>query len=378
MRLVYIGLLFLGCNFFYSKYLWPVELKKEAPLMIKLTEEAKKSDVIYFGESSNFSFNPYTDTLSYSISEFLQLRFPEKRITHISHSAYHAGLFLSFIKQIPENSRVKTVVVTMNMRTFDEAALHSPLEPFLQKQRVYYSNRPPLMSRLFLTLKYYDNRDSMTHERDKFRAWRTNRIDKKGFQKEFKTLRQWMDAPKFGDNKWPPSPKRIITDHYVKAFAFLIDESNPRIAEYDEIVRVCKRKKLNLIFVLLPENVDYARALFGEDLLAYMFYNRNFLANRYGHMEAMVADAFESVRGVDFTEQFWTSEHYNQTGRMAVADKISGLLERCLHLQAVDIRNIKANYRPDKNSVHVKADTLVGLYKPEEKKEKVDIKNFPF
>ncbi len=349
LRLLFVLLLGIGANEVYTRFFWQEILRSEAPVLTGLLRAADSSEVIYFGESSNTSSNPFRDTLTQSICEFTSLHFPDRRFYQCSHPAYHTGMYVPLLRRIPDGSAVKAVILTLNLRTHGSAAVHSPLEANLQKQKVYYMGYPPLLARLFLTLKYYDNRDSMEQERLKFAEWRTQRIDRPGFQQKFRTLTQWMDAPKWGDaNRWPPTEKRVLADHYIKAYAFLLDENNPRVRDMDEAVKLCLQRGWKPVLNLLPENTEYARVLFGDTLVQYMEYNRNWLRNRYSRMGATVVDNFNLVPGSDFTDQFWPTEHYGQTGRSAVAKNLALALKQQMGWQMRDsIPPLPANYRPD-------------------------------
>ena len=68
--------------------------------------------------------------------------------------------------------------------------------------------------------------------------------------------------------------------HYIKAHAFQIRDDNPRIKDFDKIVELCKERGWNLVFNILPENVDKANELVGKDLLFLMKQNRDYLVKR--------------------------------------------------------------------------------------------------
>jgi len=356
-RLLFIALLFALCNVFYARFFWTEELKKNAPLALEVEAVSDSADVLYFGESSNTSFNPFTDTLTQSISQFLQGYLPAQRVRDITHSGYHSGMFLALMRLIPESSPVRTVVVTMNLRNCGPAAIHTTLEPYMQKQKVYYSNRPPLVSRLFLSMKYYDNRDSMERERLKFRAWRTEDISYPGVKHQYHTARDWYDAVKYPDEAGVNRRKRILADDYIKAFAFVLDENNPRMADFDAMVKLAANRGWKLVFNLVPENMEYAGLLLGDALLAQIRHNRDFLLNRYQGKGATVVDNLELAMGSEFTDQFWTTEHVNGRVRQAcarnVAETILGKAPHELLLQQ--------NNWPNPAVLQPMADTLLGL-----------------
>ena len=61
-----------------------------------------------------------------------------------------------------------------------------------------------------------------------------------------------------------------MAEAYLKEFAFLLDEENPRVKALDAIVAKCKQEQVNVVFVLLMPNFDHAHRLFGEELTQLM------------------------------------------------------------------------------------------------------------
>lgn len=359
-RLLFIALLFLGCNFFYARYFWPEELKKHAPLVMQVQSLSDSADVLYFGESSNTSFNPFTDTLTQSMSQFLQSYLPESRVRDITHSGYHSGMFLALMELIPESTAVRTIVVTMNLRNCGPAAIHTTLEPYMQKQKVYYSRRMPLLSRLFLSMKYYDNRDSMERERLKLRAWRTEDIRYPGVKHVYPNARAWYDAEKYPDEQGTKRRKRILADDYIKAFAFVLDENNPRMADFDGMVKLAAKRGWKLVFNLVPENMEYADSLLGEAMTAQIRHNRDFLVHRYHGRGAEVVDNLEVARGSEFTDQFWTTEHVNGRVRRVCAQNLAKAI---LGAEPKPLLLLQNNW-PNPEVLQPMADTLLGIVSP--------------
>jgi hypothetical protein len=120
-----------------------------------------------------------------------------------------------------------------------------------------------------------------------------------------------------------------LADHYIKSYAFQIDaDKNPRIADFDKIVKVAKKKDLNLVFNLLAENTEYADSLVGKNLLWLMKSNRDLLVERYSKQGVIVVDNLEIVPGWDYTDQHWTTEHYGQYGRQLIAKNVADSLKK--------------------------------------------------
>jgi len=328
IRLIAIAVIAYSLNSVFTRYFWEKELTKEGPELNKLLRLSDSCDIIYFGESSNMSYDPVNDMITTSISGLIAAQIPNKVVGDVSHQAYHAGIYLPLIKRIPEGSRVKTIIVTLNLRTLDQACIHSELETALQKQALYYSDQAPVWIHLRAALNDYDN--VSPHERD-FRMWKqwTNDTIKAGSLKfPYPTIKTWCEATKFPlADGTEDMPKRSLADHYVKAYAFAVDSDNPRVKDLDEIVMECRAKKINLIFNLLAENTQYADSLVGKPLVDLMKYNRSFLVNYYKRNGVIVIDNLEGVAGKDYIDQNWTTEHYNYRGRKIIADNAAEVLK---------------------------------------------------
>lgn len=81
LRLLVGVVVFFAANFWYvSSGLYRQERAKFSPMASKLDSAFGNGDVVYLGESSNTSFNPWTDTFGYSVSEFLQMYLPQNRV----------------------------------------------------------------------------------------------------------------------------------------------------------------------------------------------------------------------------------------------------------------------------------------------------------
>ena len=102
LRLLIGAVLFFVLNFIYEKTLYKEDLKQYSPVKTQIDTAFNTGDIIYLGESSNTSFNPWTDTLNQSISDFLQLYIPNKKVKAVTHPAYHPGLFLKMLELLPE------------------------------------------------------------------------------------------------------------------------------------------------------------------------------------------------------------------------------------------------------------------------------------
>lgn len=316
-------------NAIYTKAFWRSDLDEYADVLPVVLDLQDSCDVLYFGESSNFSYHPTRDSLQDRISDFISYHFPELKFGTVNSSAYHGGIYLPLIEQIDTGGAVKIVIVTLNMRTFDQAAIHSELETALQQSKVMYEVRPPLMNRTLMTLGFYDDRSAMDRDRLMWKEWTfdTLKSDNPNISFRPNTIRRWCETVKFPDSNGVENmEKRALADHYIKAYAFQIDANNPRVKDFDNMAVVCREKGIHLVLNLLAENTQYADRLVGENLVWLMRQNRDFLVNRYSKMGVLMVDNLEAVAGYHYTDQDWTTEHYDQVGRQIIAGNVAKAL----------------------------------------------------
>lgn len=327
LKLISIVLFAILVNIIYKNTIWKNELQTEVPDLIKLLKITDSCDILYFGESSNISYDPIKDSITTSISGLIAEKLNNKTLGDITHQAYHAGIYLPLIKRIDKNKKVKTLIVTLNLRTLGPPCIHSGLESALQKQALYYRNLPPVLIHLSAALNFYDNKTEYERDYQLWKQWANDELRVEGIYFKYKNVKKWCEAEKY---KLPDGtedmPKRTLTDHYIKAYGFVLNEQNPRIKDLDNIVEVCREKDIELYFNLLAENTQYADSLAGSSLLKLITYNAKFLTKRYNNKNVKTIDNLEIVDGVDFTDQNWTTEHYNYKGRKLIADNVANII----------------------------------------------------
>lgn len=374
LRLAVGVLVFFVANIWYvGSGLRNEERLKFSPVAGKLDSAFLHGDVVYLGESSNTSFNPWTDTFGYSVSEFLQMYLPQNRVRGVSHDGYHVGLFSQMLGLMPahwSDSSRKTVVITVNMRSFGPSAMFNGNEASNQQEAIFYSHRMSLLNRVFVSLHHYDNRDAKEMERAKTQWFRTKDLRLKGGPGNHyfnthsdgslkpegevwyyhNTVKWWLRdlqrqfAPVSGD----ADLARVMpmAEAYLKEFAFLLDEENPRVQALDAIVEKCKRERVNVVFVLLMPNYDHANRLFGEELTQLMDYNMDFLRKRFAGWEKEYKQGNFKVGYVDvpraygtwaggehYTDQWYPTEHVDAHIRQFIAKKTA---EKILAFQYID------------------------------------------
>lgn len=322
--LIFIIIIFFT-NYVYEKYYYFSDCEKlDAKLLFTQDSLQNTSDVLYYAESSNATA-ANSDTCLLSISQMIDSLSPLK-VSSIDHGAIHARTFLQLIKNIKSNSKVKTIIVTLNSRSFGSPWINSHLETNVAQANVMYEPTIPIFKRIKLSFNNFDNKIIQLRDHDVENDWASLKLNvPKNFP--YKTVRQWDNAMATGTYLLPNGdwdmPKITLACHYIKTYAFPIDvKSNPRIKDFDEIVNIAKQKNLKLIFHLLAENVQYADSLVGKELVNIMYQNQELLIERYHKNGVTVVNSFELVNGLDFIDQDWTTEHYNQTARLTLAKNV--------------------------------------------------------
>ena len=330
IRICALLLLFGGLNLIYNHTFYEKDMRAFAPEDLRIKQSNDSCDVYYFGESSNVTYKP-DDSTKASISTLCQLFYPNLKIININKYATHAGIYKYWLKQIPiHQKKPKAVIVTMNLRSFDAAWIHSKLETSLQQSLVMSKPYPHLINRFILALQAFDNKTEEQREKEMLDEWKSVPL-KFVTPFKYKTVREWDDAMANGgytlpDGTWD-TKKIELACHYIKAYAFNLNAENPRVKDFDDIAEWCQHNGVKLYLNLLAENISYADSLVGKELVFLMRQNRDFLKQRYQNNNCVFVDNLERVNGLDFIDQQWTTEHYNAKGRMLVAKALAEALK---------------------------------------------------
>ncbi|MFW5803873.1 MAG: hypothetical protein ACOCWG_01425 [bacterium] len=336
IRILIITSMMIFFNFIYEKYFQENDIQEHSSIINLVRQVQDSSKIIYLGESSNFTSHP-GDTNKQSISQMIADYFPGISLGTINKGALHSQNYLVLLENLPVNSPVKTIIVTMNLRSFGADWIYSDLETYLQKSMVLLKYNPPLFARFILSFKAYEIKTNKERDKQKRHKWdveelifpypfpykNVNKWDKgmfdKGIQKED------------GSKDWEQT---ALACHYIKSYAFQIDtNSNPRIKDFDNIMKLAKKRGWNVIFNLMAENMEKARELIGNDLLYLMNSNRDILVDRYTKMGAIVVDNLYDVPNEEFIDQDWTTEHYAQHGRKIIAKNVADSLKKIMNDQ---------------------------------------------
>ncbi|MES2799006.1 MAG: hypothetical protein V4638_03255 [Bacteroidota bacterium] len=312
-----LGLLLVAAvaQIIHQRWVYPSIKKSEGWLQAMVERRLeKKSNFLYFSASTNTAFAP-DDSITLSISDLLQQNI-QQAVNVIDTSAIHGGIFLKILQKIPENQFPKTIVMDLNLRSFGANWIHSDLENSLQRNFVYWNERPSLLNHLFAATKWYDYKSPNEHLRaieyqQKFERLPFNHP----------TIKKWCDSL-FQTVNYSEDGKTMI-EH----FGFHIQSDNQQLKNFEAIVALAKSHESKLILVLLPENVEKMKLLVDQQLPALIEKNAEFLTNHFKKMGVLVIDLHAKLPKESFFEAFPT-EHYNAFGRQIVATAIAGKLPK--------------------------------------------------
>jgi hypothetical protein len=319
-------------NFVYKQFFFENDLHKYCEMIDNIRKIGDdKSEIVYVGESSDFTYRS-NDADKRAISKFISDYYPTKKFGFLQRAATHAGMYYEYLRNIPENSNVETIIVTLNLRSFDANWIYSNLETPLQKSIVLLKDNPPLYNRLLLAFRGYDIKTDKEREKQFKKKWATDKLVFP-YPIKYDNVIDWDKGMAAEGIRNPDSsinyPVTELACHYIKTYAFQIDTlTNPRIKDFDRIVDLAKQRRWKLVFNLLAENMQMADSLIGKELTYLIKQNRDLLVNRYNRNGVIVVDNLFSVGNKEFIDQNWTTEHYAEQGRRIVAKNVADSLRK--------------------------------------------------
>lgn len=322
----------IAMNFIYRISFWERDLQEHSEEINMIREVAnERPDILYLGESSNLTSRG-DDVDQRKISDFIADYFPEKRVMDLTKPASHAGVYYAYLNNLPKDNGIETVIVTLNLRSFDAEWIYSALETSIQKSLVMLRENPPLVNRFLLSFKAYDIKTEA--ERGKqIRSYFRHHHLHFPYDFPYQTVQQW-DVAQYEKGVCDSTGQRnetlsILACSYVKTYGFhIIEGENPRLDQFDDIVKLARKRGWNLVFNLLAENAERAEELVGEELVFLMRQNRDFLVDRYTKMGVLVVDNLEAVENEQFIDQDWTTEHYAEKGRKTIARNVAEAMKK--------------------------------------------------
>ena len=110
LRIILLLIILIGLNKLYVQFLFERDLQEYSPVINKVRAVDDTAQIVYFGESSNFTFKDI-DVDKRSISDFISEYFPSKVLMAVNKEATHAGIYKTLIENVREtkiqNSRHK-------------------------------------------------------------------------------------------------------------------------------------------------------------------------------------------------------------------------------------------------------------------------------
>lgn len=312
-RIVFMILLLIVTIAVYESFFHASILQKEGWLKaIGDRSFSIKADILYFSASPNASFSP-NDSDQRSIDEMIQSFLPNYTIESLDTGAIHAGIFHHALQQMPKDYKPKIILMDLNLRSFGNMWIHSSLENSLQRNLAYWNQNLGLWNRTKVALKKYNylplnERNELIYYDEKFVNL--------PFKDSCKTVKRWIDSL-----MRRPEKQDGIGREMVRHFGFKIKEGNEMLSHYDEVVRYCKEKKLKLIFLLLPDNVEGMNLQAGEKLKTLCKLNADFLTNRYQSQNIEVIN-LNDLLGKEYYFENFPTEHYIASGRLKVAEEV--------------------------------------------------------
>lgn len=321
-------------NYLYENFFYEDDLQKYSEVINQIRAVGEDTDILYIGESSNNTFHP-DDNDKRAISEMLIDYLPEMEICDITYPASHAGTYFDILRAIPGEKKINTVVVTLNLRSFNAQWIYSDLETQLQKSMVLLKPYPPLFNRFLLSFKAYDNKTKEERKRKIRHKWKH---DKLVFPEPFHVDNtydwdgyHWRHGGKQPDGTFDKALRELAC-HYVKGYGFQINTNrNPRIKDFDRIITLAERRGWNLVFNLLAENTQKADEIIGSELTYFMEYNRKLLYDYFTGQGVKVVDNFYIAPDNQFIDQYWTTEHYREDARKDIAENLAEAIKQILY-----------------------------------------------
>jgi len=326
IRILIIIVMLIIMNIIYERFYYEKDIQRYSPLINMVREMDIEAKILYLGEASNKTFHK-DDLDKRKISQMLNDFYPEIVVEDITKPAAHVGIYYHLLRQIPKDSKVNTVVVTLNLRSFGMDWMHSKLESPLQKSLVLLRPYPALINRMLLSFKAYSNIQEKEGRDIVKKLWKNEEFDTtKGF--EYPSVFRWdrgmaLKGIRDKEGKYDKSQTELAC-HFVKSYAFVVDTiSHPRMEDLDRIVELSEKRGWNLVFNLMAENMEKAEQLVGSQLTMLMSENRNKLKVYLEGKGAIVVDNLELIEDIEYIDQHWTTEHYTEKGRKQIASNVA-------------------------------------------------------
>lgn len=330
-RILILVLILIVLNFIYKEWFFKTDLEKHSKMLELVKNVPDSTDIIYIGESSNITFRG-DDVDKRPISDFINDFYPDLIVSDITKPASHAGIYKILLENISPSNMAKTIVVTLNLRSFNAQWIYSDLETPLQKNLVLLKQYPPLLNRFLLSFKAYDIKTEKEREKQFKEKWKHD-IFNLPYDFQFKNVIEWdnwMATNGIRDKNGKYDYKQTeLACHFIKTYGFQIDTvDNPRIIDFNEIINIAHKNNWGIVFNLLPENIEKAELLVGKDLVYLINENAQKLETYFTKRGVTVVNNLNKVEDDQFIDQNWTTEHYAEKGRKIIAKNVAESLNK--------------------------------------------------
>jgi len=189
---------------------------------------------------------------------------------------------------------------------------------------------PLTFRRLLLSLDYYDNKSLEERKQQFLQYWKRDTISITEFN-FIKTTFEWDSisalSQKYKDINYVIDYDKVgFMCNIIKAFAYNLDTiNNVRFKQFDKIIKLANNRNWNLIFNILPEDIDKAEIMVGKEIPYILNRNKEIFIKKYRNKNVTIIDNMELLNGGYFYETYPT-EHYIPKGKEIVANKVSEVI----------------------------------------------------
>jgi len=344
---VFITLIFLGfiLNEIYSKFFFSVDLKKYASPFYEIIDPHKDKRLLYFSDISENV--PFSDKKDLSIGELLEGRLKSNVLLKYNADFADAETFRILLENIPPESDLQSIIIPINLRTLSKEWKYAANRIDLENSMLLLQNYPPLFNRLDLAFKSPSLTGSDTKLSQKIKdEFRINSLV--NFENlTYKSIHEWERnmalAGIRNDEDEYDHMASALACHYIKSYAYPIAsiQESDVLKEYERIIQLADHRSWNIIFHLLPLNVEEIESLCGPQLLSILYYNQEMLKAYFSKRNVSFIDNLFEIADGDFIKSKKPREIYHFEGRKKIANSIVEVIEQ-LHPEY--LYNTETNY----------------------------------